>query len=292
LGARSAKSATESPGLGVRRKLNELEAALRALDGAVVAFSGGVDSTFLLSVARRCVAGEVMAVTATSPTYTESELARSRRLARQIGAAHRVVRTDELRNPAFADNPPDRCYHCKSELFRKLGRIAASRGIRWILDGTNADDASDYRPGRAAAREAGVLSPLADAGLGKEEIRQLSRQMGLRTWDLPAMACLASRFPYGERITGRKLRRVERAEAFLRDAGFKLVRVRSHGDVARIEVEPESVARVVTGDRRLQVVAALKAAGFRYVAVDIEGYRTGSMNEGIVGSSRGRRGTR
>ncbi len=248
----------------------------------LVAFSGGVDSAFLLKVAADSLGRNVLAVTAVSPTYPQEEHDRACALARALGVRHISIFTDELADPTFASNPPNRCYHCKKALFGKLREIAARENLRVIVDASNADDLSDYRPGRKAAEEAGIRSPLVEAGLVKAEIRLLSKEMGLETWDKPSAACLASRLPYGERITPEKLRRIDAAEKILRELGFKQVRVRSHGDLARIEVESEALPKLASPGTRDHVAAELKKLGFTYVTLDLLGYRTGSLNEALL----------
>lgn len=264
------------------RKYGALKKAVRKTGGLAVAFSGGLDSTFLAAVAAAELGDRAIAVTALSPTYPAREQREAGELAGRIGIAHMEIESNELEIPNFADNPVNRCFFCKKELFEVVAETARKRGIAAIADGTNADDLSDHRPGMRAAREAGVLSPLLEAGLTKEEIRQLSRRLNLPTADKPAFACLASRFPYGSRITEEKLKAVDRVEELLRSLGFKQVRVRHHGETARIEVEPDELSRLCEPDVRAKVVAAAEQAGFAYVSADLRGYRTGSMNEGKV----------
>ena len=260
-------------------KLERLRERLRVVGSAVVAFSSGVDSTFLLRVAHEELGERVVAVTARSHTFPKRELDEAAAFCRAEGVRHEVIDSEELDIPGFAENPPDRCYHCKRELFGRLLAFALENGLAAVLEGSNIDDDGDYRPGRRAIRELGIVSPLHEAGLTKAEIRALSREMGLPTSDKPSFACLASRFPYGERITAATLARVEKAEQWLLDAGFGLrqLRVRSHGDMARIEVPSDDIPRLAA--RAAEIAAAFKDLGFAYVTLDLLGYRTGSMNE-------------
>jgi uncharacterized protein len=264
-------------------KASRLHALLRGYGRVAIGFSGGVDSTLLLRVAVDVLGAEnALAVIADTPSLPRSEYAEALRLAAGMGVAPLVINPDELSDPAYASNPADRCYFCKKHLFRRIAEAAASKGFRAVLDGNNADDAGDYRPGRRAAQELGVKSPLLEAGLTKAEIRALSARAGLPTADKPAMACLASRIPYGTPVTAAVLAQVERAEAALREAGFAQCRVRHHGEVARIEVPPEVLARVVGDGVRERVIAGVKAAGYRFVTLDLQGYRTGSLNEALA----------
>jgi uncharacterized protein len=251
------------------------------MESCVIGFSGGVDSTLLFAVAADVLGDRALAVTATSQTYPQRELEEARSLARQIGGRHREIESEELDIPEFRENPRDRCYYCKHELFGKLRAIADQEGLAYVLDGTNCDDAGDHRPGRAAAAEIGVRSPLEEAGFSKQDIRDLSLHLGLSTWDKPAFACLSSRFPYGTAITAERVGQVGQAEESLRLLGFRVLRVRYHGSVARIELGPQEF-ELATGILRDQVTQAVKVAGFTYVALDLQGYRTGAMNEEAV----------
>lgn len=262
-------------------KLTALKDSVRATGGLAVAFSGGVDSTFLAAVAREVLGDRALAVTALSPTYPAHEQREATELAGRIGIGHEIIESNELEIDGFSENPVDRCYFCKKELFMLVREVAERHGLPEIADGTNADDLSDYRPGRRASKELRVLSPLLDAGLTKEDIRTFSRKMELPTAEKPAFACLASRFPYGSPITREKLESVDAVEQALRGMGFGQLRVRHHGEIARIELEPDAIGRVAEETVREQIVSVCKAAGFLYVTLDLQGYRTGSMNEGI-----------
>ena len=259
-------------------KTEKLRAILTGMGGCVIGFSGGVDSTLLFAVAAELLGDRALAVTATSQTYPGRELNEARELADRIGGRHLVIVSEELDIPEFRDNPRNRCYYCKKELFGKLRVIADREGLESVLDGTNVDDAGDHRPGRTAAAELQVRSPLEEADFTKQDIRDLSRDMGLPTWDKPAFACLSSRFPYGTAITPVRVAQVGRAEESLRSLGFRTLRVRYHGSVARIELG-EAEFELAAGIHRDEVVRLVKAAGFTYVALDLQGYRTGAMNE-------------
>jgi len=245
---------------------------------AVLAYSGGVDSSVLLCAATEVLGPNLIAVTAISETYPPAELEPAKRFAASLGVRQRILATEEITRDAFSRNAPDRCYHCKQELFGKLRQIADAEGIAYILDGTNIDDLSDHRPGRKAAGEFSVRSPLAEAGLTKQEVRALARRMDLPMWDKPSLACLSSRIPYGTPITRDLLKNIQAAEDAIRGLGIRQVRVRHHGDTARIEVELDDLVRLAAGDVRQRIVDAFKELGYVYICLDLEGYRTGSLN--------------
>lgn len=261
------------------KKIGKLKEILKDYGSVLVAFSGGVDSTFLLKVAVDTLGDKVAAFTEASPLHQSWELTEARELAKQFGVRHVVIEADELEDPDFAANPVNRCYLCKKVIYGGARRIAGELGLAQIADGSNVDDQSDYRPGRQALVEMNIRSPLLEAGFTKNEIRAASRVLGLPTWNRQPLACLASRFPYGTTITVQKLRQVEACETFLRDEGFATFRVRYHGDTARVEVGADDIGRLATSPLRERVVAHFKAAGFTYVALDLEGFRSGSMNE-------------
>jgi uncharacterized protein len=262
-------------------KDQRLREVLASFSSAVVAFSGGVDSAYLAVVASQVLGSGALCVTADSPSYPEHHRSLALQVAQDFALRHEIISTAELERPEYRANPVNRCYYCKHELYTALQALAGNRGIDVVLDGNNADDRGDYRPGRQAAREFGVRSPLDEAGLTKQEIRELSREAGLPTWDEPASACLSSRIPYDTEITDAKLRMVEQAEAALRGMGFRICRVRHHETLARLELGRDEIARALEPDVRDAIVRAVRAVGYRQVAVDLEGYRMGSLNEGI-----------
>jgi pyridinium-3,5-biscarboxylic acid mononucleotide sulfurtransferase len=275
--------------ISTAKKEEKLRCIIRRMGKALLAFSGGADSALLLKVASEELGGNVLAVIARSETYPEREVRSAARLARKLGVRHLLIKTGEVENPKFAENSPLRCYHCKKELFSRLREIASARSIPYVLDGSNFDDRGDYRPGSKAGRELGVRSPLREAGLTKAEIRLLSKEMGLPTWDKPSLACLASRFPYYTPIDRRTLLKVGRAEDIVRGLGITQVRVRHHGEIARIELRPEEFGKLMLKSARRKVVTGLRKLGYTYITLDIEGYRTGSLNEPLRKSSRMRR---
>ncbi len=263
-------------------RLNRLIAILKSVGSAVIAYSGGVDSTFLLKAAT--LSGlRVLAVTGHSPTSPEQDLLDAEKAAMEMGVKHMFVETYEMQNDDFRKNPPDRCFYCKSELFSRLSDIASSEGYAHLLDGSNLDDVDDWRPGRKAALASGVRSPLMEAELRKDDIRQLSRALGLSTWNKPSSPCLSSRFPYGEAISMDALRKVEAAEKFLKSRGFSELRVRHHGDTARIELREEDISRMLDPTTRKAVWDELRSLGYTFVSLDLEGLRSGKMNSAIAG---------
>lgn len=267
---------TASSNLDAKR--SELEHILQAMGRVALAFSGGVDSTLLLKVSAGCLgANNVLAITVSSPIHPAREQREAATLAQSLGVPHILVESDELQNEDFVANPPDRCYQCKFTRFGDLVKIAQSHGFDYVLDGSNTDDLNDYRPGQKAAQQHGVRSPLQEAGFSKSDIRTLSKSLDLPTWNRPSQACLASRFPYGERITEEGLDRVDRAEEFLRDIVSGQIRVRHHGNLARVEVEPDQFFLLLA--QRENISTHLKSLGFTYVTLDLIGFRSGSMNE-------------
>ena len=264
----------------LQERLEELEGIIAPRGSALVAFSGGVDSSLALAVAVRALPKDrVLAVTSNNETYLPSELDLAQRFVDSLGVEHLIVNTRELDNPNYASNPTNRCYFCKSTLYSDLARLAEERGFACVVDGANKDDEGDYRPGRKAAKELGVVSVLSEAGVTKAEVRELAKLLELPTWDKPALACLSSRFPYGQEITPEKLSQVTRAEEFLRRGGFRQVRLRHHGEIARLEVGPEELERAFA--MREEISAELLDAGFLYVTLDLAGYRTGSLNAAL-----------
>ncbi len=261
-------------------KMKKLRGILGKMDRVVVAFSGGVDSSFLLKMAKDSLPdGNVLAVTAVSETYTGSELKQAKRFAKELGVGHKIIFTNELKNKKFTANPVDRCYYCKKELFGKLAEIAKKQDFSYVLDASNTDDKRDYRPGSKAKKEFNIRSPLVETGFSKNDIRDYSKRLGLKTAGLPSMACLASRFPYGDRINKEALRMIESAEDFIKRQGVLQVRVRCHNNIARIEVEKENIKKFVNGKFCDKITKRLRQLGFKYITLDLEGYRTGSLNE-------------
>jgi uncharacterized protein len=265
----------------VESKEAALHRALAALPSLIVAYSGGVDSAYLALAATRVLGPRALCITADSPSYPERHRRLAVRIAQTCGLTHEIIRTEELSRPEYRSNPANRCYYCKHELYTHLTAIARARGIAAIADGSNADDRSDYRPGRQAAREFGVISPLDGADLSKAEIRELSRRAGLPTWDEPASACLSSRIPYFSEVTVDKLRVIERAEAALRDLGFRVCRVRHHESTARVEVGADELARAFEPEVAAAIERELRALGYQEITIDPRGYRLGSLNDAL-----------
>jgi len=264
----------------IQEKFDRLKEIFQTMGRVVVAFSGGVDSSFLLRVAKDALGDRnVLAVTALSPLYPDRELAGAKKVTQDMGVKHLLIESNELEIEGFSENPPNRCYFCKTELFGELRNLAQKEGIPFIVEGSTLDDEKDHRPGKKAIQELGIRSPLKEAFFTKDDVRKISRTLGLPTWDKPSFACLASRFPYGEQITPEALRMVDEAEAFLLSLGFKQVRVRHYQSLARIEVYAEEMSRLMDGSLREKVVGRLKEIGYHYVTLDLQGFRSGSMNE-------------
>jgi uncharacterized protein len=263
----------------VEKKLAKLKDLFYQMERALIAYSGGIDSTLVAKIAYDVLGDRALAVTAVSPSLLPEELEEAQMQAVEIGIKHELIETHEMDNPNYTSNPVNRCYFCKSELHDKLKPLAIERGYPYIVDGVNADDLQDYRPGIQAAKERGVLSPLAEIGITKAEVRQLSQYLGLPCWDKPAQPCLSSRFPYGEEITVEKLQRVGRAEIYLRKLGYKNLRVRSEGNTARIELPPEQIQQFILHTDLPQLVSVFQKYGFLYVTLDLEGYRSGKLNQ-------------
>ena len=262
-------------------KAARLREILSGYQSVLIAFSGGVDSAYLAIAAADALGDRALAVTADSPSYPDTHRQLALSIAHDFGFAHEVIHTAELDRPEYRANPANRCYYCKDELYGHLAAIARERGMAVVVDGNNADDRGDYRPGRQAAREHGVKSPLDEAELSKDDIRALARAAGLASWDLPASACLSSRIPYGHQVTDERLRQIERAESVLRNLGFRIFRVRHHDDTARLEIAKAEMPRALDPDVNTQLVSSLKALGYQYVSLDLQGYRLGSLNEAL-----------
>ena len=266
----------------IEQKLSALNERLKSYEQVIIAFSGGVDSTFLAEAARRALGENVLAVTAISDSYPKREMQAAQDIAKALGVRFEMVFTEELEIEGYASNPTDRCYFCKTELFNKLNPISEKYQIGTIVYGAIPDDVGDHRPGMDAAKQMGIQAPLIDANLWKADIREISKRWGLPTWDKPAFACLSSRFPYGTRITRDLLRKVDDAEQFLYDLGIQQFRVRHHEDLARIEVDPQEIGRIAEKPIREQISAEFKKLGYKYVTLDLQGYRSGSLNEGLI----------
>lgn len=263
------------------QKEQALRQRLQSLGSVIIAFSGGVDSAYVAYVAAQVLGDRVLAVTAESPSYPAAHKQDALKFVERFGLRHLIINTEEVHDPRYRSNPANRCYYCKTELYAKLVPLAKERGFAAICDGVNVDDLGDFRPGRQAAKEAGVLSPLVECGITKAEVRELSRRAGLPTWDKPASACLSSRIPYGMEVTVEKLNVIEQGEDILRRLGFKIFRVRHHGDIVRLEFGQEDLPRAMSMEMAEHLTREFKALGFKYVTLDLEGYRTGALNEAL-----------
>jgi len=265
----------------MEEKLERLKSLLKELGKVTVAYSGGVDSTFLLKVSKEVLKDNVLAVTLVSPLFPKKEIEEAKKIAETLGVKHIIVEDDSiLQNPEFINNPPERCYICKKINFKKILEISKENNIEYVIEGSNADDLKDYRPGRLAIKELGIRSPLLEIGLTKSEIRKLSQMFGLPTYDKPSLACLATRIPYGEKIEKERLKRIELSEEFIRCLGIRQVRVRDHNNIARIEIEDKDFYLIIS--LKDKIIKELKRLGYKYITLDLEGYRTGSMNEEII----------
>ncbi|MSQ15724.1 MAG: ATP-dependent sacrificial sulfur transferase LarE [Dehalococcoidia bacterium] len=271
---------------GAQDKLNRLYDLLTEMDSVLVAYSGGVDSSFLAAAAYKTLESRAVAVTAVSPSYAKRELQEAIAVAKEIGIRHIVIETNEVDNPAYAANNTSRCYFCKMELYGELDDVAKAENVAWVIDGFNFDDKQDFRPGHKAGAQQGVRSPLFEVGLTKNELRYLSKELRLSTWDKPAMACLSSRVPYGSKIDPGMLRRIEEAEDYIHGLGMRGFRVRHHDNIARIELRPEDMALFIRDEVREQVTKKLRGLGYAYITLDLTGYRTGSLNEVLPLSQR------
>jgi uncharacterized protein len=265
----------------LKNKRRDLESKIVKVKSAVVAFSGGVDSTLVLAIANDVLQGRVLAVTAESDSVSDRELEAARRLAQILDVKHKVIKTEEMSSPNYLSNPVNRCYYCKSELYTKLAKVASENNMATIFNGINLDDLGDHRPGIIAAKEAGIISPLVDSKLNKQDVRDLARQIDLPNWEKPALACLSSRIPYGQPVTAKKLLMIENAEEVLLAEGFKQVRVRHYGNIARIEISKKDIPDLLKYERYEKINISLKKIGFQSIEVDPKGYRSGSLNEAL-----------